>query len=176
MGNQTASLFLFFLYYSMKESRNSPRTALKEYTLGSNSSNNSNIWHINLENLLWIFDFYGLTIGAILTMCISKILETLHFRHICSCFILPQKSYLTLSWDQQHPYLLLLIIPAQGKLRYHHTHGKACGYNYGVYYVLFSSNKVLIVLSTWLWGGRQCYKFSRPGKNMRGYNFFGELC
>lgn len=34
-------------------------------------------------------------------MCISEILETLYFRHICICFILPQKSYFTLSWDQQ---------------------------------------------------------------------------
>lgn len=49
-----------------------------------------------------------------------------------------------------HPYLLLLIFPAQGKLRYHHTHGKACGYDYGVYYVLFSSNEVFIALSTGL--------------------------
>ena len=34
-------------------------------------------------------------------MCISEILETLYFRHICICFILPQKSCFTLSWDQQ---------------------------------------------------------------------------
>ena len=34
-------------------------------------------------------------------MCISEILETLYFRHICISFILPQKSYFMLSWDQQ---------------------------------------------------------------------------